>query len=66
MMYTDRTMYLVVQSDLVVGFVRVARQLNAVHAKVRTAHARVIDVLGIDLRQRDECTAVFRPTLKLR
>ena len=66
MVDADRTMDLIVQADLAIGLVLAAGKLDAVHAEVRVAPARAIDIFGINLRQRDERAAVVGPTDLLR
>ena len=53
-MDADAAVDLVVQPDLAVGLVLVARELHAVHAEVRLPPAGPVGVFGVDLRQRDE------------
>ena len=62
----DRAVDLVVQADLAVRLVLVAGKLHAVHAEVRAPQARLADVFGVDLRQRDERAAVVGPADLLR
>ena len=57
---------LIVQADLAVRLVLAAGNLHAVHAQVRLGEARLLGVLGIDLRQRDVRPAVVRPRFQLR
>ena len=66
MVHADPAMDLVVQPDLAVGLVLVARELDPVHPQVRSSQAGPVGVLGVDLRQRDERPAVHRPALDLR
>ena len=65
-MHADRAVNLVVEADLAVWLVAVAGELHAVHAEIRTPQARLADVFGVDLRQRDECPAVVGPADLLR
>ena len=64
--HADAAVDLVVQPDLAVRLVLVARELNPVHPQVRPRQAGPVGVLGVDLRQRDERPAVHRPALDLR
>ncbi len=66
MVHADAAMDLVVQADLPVRLVLVARELDPVHPQVGSRRARPVGVFGVDLRQGDERTAVHRPALDLR
>ena len=66
MMNADAAMELVMEPDLAVGQVVVAGQLHPVHAEVRPGRSRLIRVLGVDRRQRDERAAVAGPGHDLR
>ena len=66
MMNADTAMNLVMQPNFAVGNVIVAVQLDPVHSHVRILEAGVVGVFRIDLRQRDERSAVSRPALQLR
>ena len=64
--HADPAVDLVMQPDLAVGLILVARELDPVHPQVRPAQARAVRVLGVDLRQGDKRPAVHRPALDLR
>ena len=64
-MDADAAVNLIVQPDLAIRHVVVAAQLNAIHAEIRVLEARLVGMLGVDLRQRDEGPAVVRPALEL-
>jgi hypothetical protein len=61
-MNPDGALQLIVQTDFAVGLVLAARKLDAVHAEVRMPPAGLRDILGVDLRQRDERAAIVWPT----
>ena len=65
-MHADAAMDLIVQPDLPIGRVLAARNLHAVHAQVGIQQARLVGMLGVNFRQRDERPAVARPTDNLR
>ncbi len=62
----DAPVDLVVQANLGVGRVLVARQLDPVHAQVGRHGSGPLGILRVDLGQRDERAAVHRPALQLR
>ena len=57
---------LVMQTDLSVGFVLVARELDAVHPQVGFEDTGIHGIFGVDLGEQDEGAAVVRPALDLR
>src|SRR5205814_1192887 len=65
-MYANAAVNLIMQAKFAVRNVSPARNLHAVHPEIRVRHTRLAHVLGIALRQRDECTTVVRPALELR
>ena len=62
MVHADRTVDLIVQTDLPIGAVLAAGELDAVHAEIGMSPAGMIDVFGVDLWQCDEGAAVVWPT----
>ena len=62
-MDADTAVNLVMQADLFVGLVFSTGKLNAIHAQVGSLQAGLVGVLGVDLRQRDKCSAVVWPGL---
>ena len=62
MMHADPAMELIVQSDLPLGGVEAAAELDAVHAEVGVPPSRAADILRKDQRQRDERAAVAGPS----
>ena len=65
-MDANRAVNLVVQTNLVVGRVLVAGELHTIHAQIRILPAGLINLLGVDDRQRDKRPAVTGPALHLR
>lgn len=65
-MDADAAVNLVVQADLLIGLILSAGKLHAVHAEIGVLPAGPVSVFGVDLRQRDECSAVVRPVDDLR
>jgi hypothetical protein len=63
MMHADPAVDLIVQPDLASRLVGVAGELDPVHPQVRAAQAGPVGILGIDLGQGDERSAVHRPAL---
>ena len=59
-------MNLIVESDLLVEEVLVARELHPVHPQIRLRQARPVGIFGVDLRQGDERAAVPGPGLERR
>ena len=66
MVHADAAMQLVVEADLAVVLVGIARQLDAVHAEVRMLRAGMVRVFGVNSRQGDERSAVAGPACHLR
>ena len=65
-MHADAAVNLVVKSDLFIRPVRPARKLHSVHAEIRLRQPRLGDILGVNLRQRDESPCVIGPRNELR
>ncbi len=57
----NTTMNLIVQSDLFVCPIVIARQLNTIHSQVGLKVAWLVGVFTVDLRQRDESACVQWP-----
>ena len=51
MVHADAAVDLIVEPDLAVRLVLVARELDPVHPQVRSRRARPVGVLGVNLRQ---------------
>ncbi len=66
LMDANAAMELVMQAHFPVRLIGIPRKLDAVHAHVGLHNAGRIRVFGINLRQRDEGAAVYRPVLDLR
>src|SRR4051794_36618038 len=66
MMDANAPMNLVMQTDFAIGLVIVAADLHAIHSQIRILETGTIRMLGINLRQRDECTSVIGPAFQLR
>ena len=64
-MQADRPVNLVMQADLFVQRVFSAGHLDAVHAQIRSRETGRLGILGIDLRQRDERSAIAGPARQL-
>ena len=59
----DAPMNLIVQTDFFIGNKFISAQLDAVHSKVALERlTRVLRMLTVDLRQRDERTPIVGPT----
>ena len=66
MVYANAAMQLIVQADLAIELVLTTRQLDAIHAEIRTRQTGIPDVFGVDLRQRHVGSAVIGPRFELR
>ncbi|MNY08529.1 hypothetical protein D3C86_1413880 [compost metagenome] len=66
LVYAYTTVYLVMQTDLFILDILIARKLYAVHTQVSIHHTRLFRILAVYLRQGDEGTTIHRPVVDLR